>query len=52
MLKNDIYIIYIYIYLTAIGQTVLEILHFKVDIPRKRPRIKISLNVSVKSGEQ
>ena len=45
MLKIDICI-------TVIGQAVLEILHFKVDIPRKSPRIRISLKVSIKSGEQ
>ena len=38
--------------ITVIGQAVLEILHFKVDIPRKSPRIRISLKVSVNSGEQ
>ena len=43
MLKNDICII-------VIGLAVLEIFHFKVDIPRKG--LKISLNVSIKSGEQ
>ena len=41
MLKNDICI-------TVIGEAVLEIFNFKVDIPRKSPRI--SLNVSIKSG--
>ena len=45
MLKNDICI-------TVFGQVVLQILHFKVDISRKGPRIIISLNVSIKSGEQ
>ena len=45
MLKNDICI-------TVIGQAVLETFHFKVDIPRNNPRIRISLNVSIKSGEQ
>ena len=45
MLKNDICI-------TVIGQAVFEIFHFKVDIPRKSPRIIMSLNVSIKSGEQ
>ena len=45
MLKNDICI-------TVIGQAVLEIFYFKVDIPRKSPRIRISLKVSIKSGEQ
>ena len=45
MLKNDICI-------TVIGQAVLEIFHFKVDIPRKSRRIRISLKVSIKSGEQ
>ena len=43
MLKNDICI-------TVIGQA--EIFHFKVDIPRKSPRIRISLKVSIKTGEQ
>ena len=41
MLKNDICI-------TAIGQAVLEIFHFKVDIQRKNPRIRISLKVGIK----
>ena len=41
MLKNDICI-------TVIGQAVLEIFHFKVDIPRKSSRIRISLKVSIK----
>ena len=45
MLKNDIRI-------PGIGEAVLEIFHFKVDIPRKSPRIRISINVSIKSGEQ
>ena len=36
MLKNDICI-------TVIGQAVLELFHFKVDIPRKSPRIRTSL---------
>ena len=45
MLKNDICI-------TVIDQAVLKIFHFKVDIPRKSPKIRISLNVSIKSGEQ
>ena len=45
MLKNDICI-------TEIGHAVLEIFHFKVGIPRKSPRIRISINVSIKSGEQ
>ena len=45
MLKNDICI-------TVIDQAVLEIFHFKVDIPRKSARIRISLKVSIKSGEQ
>ena len=45
MPKNDICI-------TVIGEAVLEIFHFKVDIPRKSPKIRISLNVSIKSGEQ
>ena len=40
MLKNDICI-------TVIGQVVLEIFHFKVDIPRKNPKIRISLYVSI-----
>ena len=38
--------------MTVISQAVLEIFHFKVDIPRKSPRIRISLNVGTKSGEQ
>ena len=33
--------------ITVIGQGVLGIFHFKVDIPRKSPRIRISLNVSI-----
>ena len=41
MLKNNICI-------TVIGQAVLEIFHFKVDIPRKGPRIRISLKVCIK----
>ena len=45
MPKNDMCI-------TVIGQVVLEMFHFKVDIPRKSPRIRISLKVSIKSGEQ
>ena len=45
MLKNDTYI-------AAIGQAVLEIFYFKVDIPRKSLRIRISLKVSIKSGDQ
>ena len=45
MLKNDLCI-------TVIGQAVLEIFHFKVDVTRKSLRVKISLNVSIKSGEQ
>ena len=45
MLKNDMCI-------TVIGQAVLEIIHFKVDIPRKSPRIRISLKVGIKSGDQ
>ena len=36
MLKNDICI-------TVIGQAVLEIFHFKVDIPRKSPRLEFLL---------
>ena len=36
MLKIDICI-------TVIGQAVLQIFHFKVDIPRKGPKIRISL---------
>ena len=42
VLKNDICCI------TVISQAVLEIFYFKVDIPRKSPRIRISLNVSIK----
>ena len=38
--------------MTVINQAVLEIFHFKVDIPRKSPRIRISLKVGTKSGEQ
>ena len=45
MQKNDICI-------TVIGQAALEIFHFKVDIPRKNPKIIISLNVSIKCAEQ
>ena len=45
MLRSDIC-------MTVISQAVLEIFHFKVDIPRKCPRIRISLNVGTKSGEQ
>ena len=45
MLKNDICI-------TVIGQVVLKIFDFKVDITRKSQRIRISLNVNIKSGEQ
>ena len=45
MLKNDICI-------TIIGQAVLEIFRFKLDIPRESQRIKISLYVSIKSWEQ
>ena len=45
MLKNDICI-------TVIGEAVLEMSHFKVDIPRKSPRIRSSPRVSIKSGEQ
>ena len=45
MLKNDIPI-------TVISQAVLEIFHFKLDILRKTPRIRISLNVNIKSEEQ
>ena len=41
MPKNDICI-------TVIGQAVLEIFHFKVDIPRQSPIIRISLKVSIK----
>ena len=37
---------------TVISQAMLEIFHFKVDIPRKSPRIRISLNVGTISGEQ
>ena len=36
MLKNDICI-------TVIGQAVLEFFHFKVDIPRKNPIIRMSI---------
>ena len=45
MLRSDIC-------MTVIGQVVLEIVHFKVDIPRKSQRIRIFLNVGTKSGEQ
>ena len=45
MLRSDIC-------MTVISQAVVEIFHFKVDIPRKSPRISISLNVGTKSGEQ
>ena len=45
ILKNDICV-------TEIGQAVLKILHFRVDIPRKDPKIRISLNVSIKCAEQ
>ena len=45
MLKNDICI-------TVIAQAVLEIFQFKLDIPRKCPRIRISLKVSLNNGEQ
>ena len=45
MLRSDIC-------MTVISQAVLEIFHFKVDIPRKSPRIRISVNVGTKSGEQ
>ena len=45
MLKNDICI-------TVIGLDVLEIFHFKVNILRKNPIIRISLKVRIKSGEQ
>ena len=45
MLKNDICV-------TVIGQAVLEIFHFKVGFPRKSLIIRISLKVSIKSGEQ
>ena len=40
MLKNDICI-------TVIGQAVLEIFRFKVDIPRKSPRTRISQHKKV-----
>ena len=43
MLKNDICTI-------EIGQAVLEIFHFEVDIPGKSNKIRISLNVSKKWG--
>ena len=43
MLKNDICI-------TVIDQAILKIFHSRVDIARKSPRIRISLNVSIKSG--
>ena len=39
MLENDLGII-------VIGQAVLEIFHFKVDIPRESQIIRISLKVS------
>ena len=45
MLRSDVCI-------TVISQAVLEIFHFKVDVPRKSPIIRISLNVGTKSGEQ
>ena len=45
MLKNDICI-------TVIGETFLEFFHFKVDIPRKNPIIRMSLDVSIKCAEQ
>ena len=45
MLKNDIYI-------TVIDQAFLEFFHFKVDIPRKNPIIRMSLDVSIKRAEQ
>ena len=45
MLKNDLCI-------TVIGQAVLKIFHFKVDIPRKNPKIRISPNVSINCAEQ
>ena len=45
MLRSDIC-------MTVISQAVLEIFHFKVDIPRKSQRIRISVNVGTKSGEQ
>ena len=45
MLKIDICV-------TVIGQAVLEIFHFKVDILRKSLKIIIFLDVSIKSGEQ
>ena len=38
--------------ITIIDQVVLEIFHFKVDIPRKSQRIRSSFKVSIKSGEQ
>ena len=37
---------------TGIGQAILEIFHFRVDIPRTSWRIRISLNVSIKRSEQ
>ena len=45
MLKIDICI-------TVISQALLEIFYFKVDIPRKTSRIRISLKVNIKNGEQ
>ena len=44
MLKNDVCII-------VIRQVVLEMFPFKVDIPRKRPKIRISLDVRIKCAE-
>ena len=41
MLQNDICI-------TVIGQAVLEIFHFELNIPRKTQRTKISFKVSIK----
>ena len=43
MLKNDICI-------TVIGQAVLEISHFKVDIPRRSPRTRTSLTLFIPGG--
>ena len=41
MLKSDICI-------TEISQAILETFNLEVDIPRKSPRIRISLNASIK----
>ena len=45
MLKSDICI-------TVTGQAVFEIFHFKVDIPGKNPKIRMSLDVNIKCAEQ